>query len=73
MSGKKHKLPAPTDEQIEALAGYAAYAGNGWRRQLALDWMVAGSRWHGPYELLHQLRNSHGPRWLAGYALRGEK
>ena len=56
-----------TREQMEALVAYRAWCkGRGveWRRQLADDWMRAGTDWDGPYHLLHQIRNQQGPSWL---------
>ena len=60
---------AVTPEQQDALNRYAEAAGEDWIDSLLTDWMRAGSeicRDHGiEYALLHQLRNSHGPTWLA--------
>lgn len=53
-----------SDEQLDALHEYAAWAGPKWKAQLGMDWMRAGSGYAG-YATLHQLRNSHGPSWLA--------
>lgn len=59
--------PEPREEQRQALETYAEWAGAGWKERLASDWFRAGSRWSGPYYLLQQLRNSHGPSWLAAW------
>jgi hypothetical protein len=60
-----------TPEQRQAIIDYAAWkmssrcdGGCDWVSSLLVDWNRAGSRWTGPYHLLHQLRNQRGPRWL---------
>jgi len=60
---------SPTDEQLAALGAYAAWAGDDWKYRLTSDWVRAGSEWDGPYHLLHQLRNTLGPTWLARVSL----
>ena len=69
MKRRTKNPPAPTSEQLEALKGYAAWAGDEWKRSLSTDWMRAGSRWSGSWGLLQQLRNSHGPAWLNTFTL----
>jgi hypothetical protein len=57
-----------TKEQADALKAYAAWCksrGMAWKDRLFDDWMRAGSDWHGPYHLLHQVRNRRGPSWLS--------
>jgi hypothetical protein len=46
-----------TNEQREALVDYQATFGDEWTRQLQTDWMRGGSRWHGEFAYLMQLRN----------------
>ena len=57
-------MKGPTAAQLCALRDYAGWAGDNWKSELSHDWMRAGSEWSGPYELLHQLRNTLGPSWL---------
>lgn len=57
-------LPPPTPEQEEALWEFAKEHGERWKRELKLQWLDAAAP-----PLLHQLRNSHGPAWLASYTL----
>ena len=60
----------PNQEQLDALRAYAeGWEDDGWKRRLRLDWSRAGSDWEGPFHLLQQLRNSHGPAWLLGFDL----
>lgn len=54
-------------EQQSAIDQYAIDHGADWKLHLETDWARCGSRWSGPYHLLHQLRNSHGPKWLVDY------
>lgn len=57
-----------TREQAQALKDYRQWClsmGKDWKTRLSLDWQRAGSTWHGPYALLHQIRNRLGPSWLA--------
>lgn len=53
-----------TDEQTAALRDYAKEHGRFWKAQLNLDWLDARAS-----PPLQQLRNSHGPSWLADYKL----
>ena len=55
--------PLTTDE-LAALHAYALEKGRTWKAQLNEDWYHA--RRPG---LLHALRNSHGPAWLASFTL----
>lgn len=58
---------APNVEQLQALNDYAADHGPEWKTRLRSDWRRGGSRWHGPYALLQQVRNQFGPAWLADF------
>lgn len=69
MSKEKRK---PTEEQLEALRAYAAWAGRNWKSQLGVDWMRARSDWPGNYALLQQVRNALGPSWLYTFKLEGK-
>lgn len=57
--------PPITDEQDATLQAYAEYYGEGWQKELLLDWMKAGSRAPVEWGHLQRLRNTHGPKWLA--------
>ena len=59
----------PRDDQRAVLVAYALQAGEDWKARLRADWMRGGSQVVDmeAYTLLHQLRNSHGPRWLSTY------
>jgi len=61
-----------TPEQLDAVKAYAHDHGTGWKESLTVDWMRGGSTWTGPYHLLQQVRNQHGPRWLADFRLSPE-
>jgi hypothetical protein len=65
MAKRKNPLDKLTAEQRQAVIDYAKAHGDDWQRKLRRDWMRAGSSWDGPYHLLQQVRNSHGPSWLA--------
>jgi len=61
--------PKIREDQLAALRAYAAWAGSEWVERLLSDWRRAGTEWpqgrrDDLYCLLHQIRNSHGPRWL---------
>lgn len=60
----KASMSDVTPEQAQALRDYAEWAGTKWKDKLSTDWMRGGSNWHGPYNLLHQVRNRQGPSWL---------
>lgn len=51
------------EEEIE-LVKFAVAHGRRWRRVLSDQWMTASAP-----PILHALRNSHGPTWLASYRL----
>ena len=61
-----------TPEQLDAVKAYAEDHGIGWKESLRSDWMNSGSKWSGPYHLLQQIRNQHGPRWLVDFRLSPE-
>lgn len=61
-----------TSEQLDAVKAYAQDHGTGWKESLRSDWMGSGSHWGGPYHLLQQIRNLHGPRWLVDFRLNPE-
>jgi hypothetical protein len=56
----------PTQEQIEALASYAAKNGNTWKSKLMESW-AKGSNTD---PLLQQVRNQLGPSWLASFTIK---
>lgn len=62
----------PTDDEMNALHAWRAYAGVRWKIALRLAWSD-GFQARGfdqryvPY--LQGLRNAHGPRWLARFVL----
>ena len=56
--------PDLTQEQIAAIVAFAEYAGRSWKAQLSAAWERAAMP-----GILHGLRNSHGPAWLAEYRL----
>lgn len=53
-----------TDEQLFAISSYAKEHGNDWKNDLLVDWMRASAA-----PILHGLRNSHGPTWLANLVI----
>lgn len=59
----------PNAEQMDAVIQYAESRGANWKDDLHTDWMRSGSTWSGPYHLLQQVRNQHGPKWLAAFDL----
>ncbi len=61
-----------TPEQLDAVKAYARDYGTTWKDSLRSDWMRSGSKWIGPYHLLQQIRNQHGPRWLVDFKLSPE-
>lgn len=52
-------LGEPTEDQWNALVAYAAEHGRTWKSQLLKDWERSAAG-----ELLQQVRNTFGPRWL---------
>jgi hypothetical protein len=57
-------LPALTQAQIAVLQDFARANGRNWKSALRDLWMRAAA---GP--TLHDLRNTHGPSWLANFRL----
>jgi hypothetical protein len=57
--------PQPlTCEQEEALKRSAQAHGRTWKHVLRAQWLQASAE-----PILHALRNSHGPNWLATYRI----
>lgn len=63
-----------TTEQIEALRSFAKYEGQKWKEVLSTTYWMKARLWRDPYHfnsdvgtILHRLRNTHGPSWLAGF------
>ncbi len=50
--------------QVAALRAYAHDHGRSWKARLRVEWVNATAE-----PLLHQLRNTHGPRWLERFDL----
>ena len=66
----------PTDSQLLALRTYrkackAKHSDLHWQACLSVDWQRGGTQLVDvdTYTALHQLRNTHGPKWLAIYRL----
>jgi hypothetical protein len=53
-----------TREQEGALKRFAKAHGRTWKHVLWAQWMQASAE-----PVLHALRNSHGPNWLATYRI----
>jgi hypothetical protein len=53
-----------TPEQLAAVAAFARLHGRRWKLHLRQQW-----EWARATPILHGLRNSHGPAWLATYRL----
>lgn len=53
-----------TEEELAAVIKYAKANGRSWKNKLRSDWM--NCRTEG---VLHRLRNTHGPSWLAKFRL----
>jgi hypothetical protein len=53
-----------TPDQQAALQSFAKENGRLWKTRLNALWMNAAAP-----QVLHGLRNSHGPSWLASYRL----
>lgn len=62
MAKKSKKYAEISPETLEALREYADEHGPEWRRRLSAQWMNASAP-----PLLHRLRNTHGPKWLAEF------
>lgn len=57
-------FPALTDRQAAALVAFAREHGPAWKARLGDLWYRAAAQ-----PTLHALRNSHGPEWLAAFAM----
>jgi hypothetical protein len=53
-----------TSTQLQALRAFASANGRSWKQELRSQWMAASA-----IPVLHALRNTHGPSWLAGFRL----
>lgn len=62
----KSKTPAPiTAEQFGALQKWSAAYGKTWKEALTTAWLRGGDRNPNYSPYLQQIRNQHGPSWLA--------
>ena len=59
----------PSPDQLAAVAAYAARHGRTWRAALATAWSTGRDAAEPDGHLLRQVRNSHGPAWLATVTL----
>lgn len=60
---------APLDpEQASALGRYAEAYGSSWKDELRTAWVCASAE-----PILHRLRNTHGPAWLAAVRLEAQE
>jgi hypothetical protein len=57
-------LPPLTPAQVAALQDFARAHGRRWKSALRDLWMRSAAS-----PVLHQLRNTHGPSWLASFRL----
>jgi hypothetical protein len=67
-------FPPVTQEQEAALRRYARINGRYWKACLRSQWTIGGpgrdsTHSLARYDLLQQLRNSHGPMWLRLYKI----
>ncbi len=60
----KREFEALTEEQLTALREFAAAHGRSWKSELNIRWMRASAG-----HVLHRIRNTHGPEWLASFEL----
>lgn len=58
------KLRPLTEKERDAICAYARERGRCWKAGLRDDWMKARTT-----GTMQALRNSHGPSWLASFAL----
>ena len=61
--------PAPSPDQLAAVAAYAARHGRTWRAALATAWSTGRDAAEPGGHLLRQVRNTYGPAWLATVTL----
>jgi len=59
-------IVGPNQEQLEALQRYATSRGRSWKAKLNAAWMNGADAREPDGHLLRQVRNEHGPSWLAG-------
>jgi hypothetical protein len=57
--------PAPSPDQLAAVAAYAARHGRTWRAALMDAWLTGRDAQEPAGHLLRQVRNTCGPAWLA--------
>lgn len=57
-----------SQEELEAVSDFASRHGDRWKKALNIAWMNGTSP-----GVLHRLRNTHGPKWLAAFELNGGK
>lgn len=69
-------LPPLNSEEVEALTSFARHHGRKWKQALRDIYWYNARLWTGPDgtnsrigSILHGLRNSHGPSWLAEFKL----
>jgi len=71
-----HKRPIHPDTLAE-LQAFAKSVGRNWRNELAIKFWPNGKvpvdRQGNSYQLLYNLRNSHGPEWLYHFKLEQPK
>lgn len=61
--------PELSQEQLQALQGFAARHGAGWKTILLYAWAGGTDTQHIDGHLLRQIRNQFGPKWLKGFVL----
>lgn len=59
-------------EQKQVILEYSKQFGEGWKDQLKVDWLRAGSTFENYCGTLHSMRISHGAKWLNSYQVGGE-
>lgn len=62
---KTRTKPAPSPEQLAAVAAFAARHGRDWRYALVDAWLTGRDAREPDGHLLRQVRNTCGPAWLA--------
>ena len=63
----KPSLTDLTPEQAAALTEFATKFGRNWKEKLRDCWLKAACPTFERYHLLQQVRNQHGPSWLAKF------
>jgi hypothetical protein len=64
MKSSTSELTVIDAETLAALKDFKKRHGPQWKSKLNSMWMLASAP-----GVLHRLRNTHGPSWLAGYKL----